>query len=236
MYMNSNSKLSFEARLFIDESTRNEFKEAYGKDEEEYAYINAKVYANKSGSDKDTAKFIYRKPDKNDPNEKDAKGVLSILAFKNHQPVFISKVCSKTESLIDSMKSLILKAFIDPKISEKMDEMAKEINEKLNEELEKLKAKNDILFLYSKMKDIRAEQVEHLIEHGAEPNARDSYGNTPLHIVEKAEVAEVLLKHNADPSLKNKRGKTPLDIAKRHKKEEVIEVLQKYLDKEKHFI
>jgi ankyrin repeat protein len=59
-----------------------------------------------------------------------------------------------------------------------------------------------------------AEEVERLLNSGADPNAKDVFGRTPLHYAaarnHKA-AAELLLKHGADPNAEG--GETPLDLA-----------------------
>jgi ankyrin repeat protein len=63
--------------------------------------------------------------------------------------------------------------------------------------------------------------VEILLKHGADPNARDLRGNTPLHFAVwcwgsadwKTNI-ELLLGHQADPNVRDGDGKTPLDYVK----------------------
>ncbi len=54
-----------------------------------------------------------------------------------------------------------------------------------------------------------------LVLHGADPNIRDSKGNTLLHYIVRhclvfEEYVEILLDRGADPNIRNKQGETPL--------------------------
>ena len=61
--------------------------------------------------------------------------------------------------------------------------------------------------------------VAWLLGHGADPNASDSQGNTPLHrameLRDRAdpEVVQVLLDRGGDLSVRNHRGDTPCGVA-----------------------
>ncbi|HZQ24686.1 MAG TPA: ankyrin repeat domain-containing protein [Terriglobales bacterium] len=59
--------------------------------------------------------------------------------------------------------------------------------------------------------------VRILLEHGADPNARQHGGWTPIHAAAQdgdEDMVDLLIKHGADPTLKNDVGLTPLDVAK----------------------
>jgi hypothetical protein len=72
--------------------------------------------------------------------------------------------------------------------------------------------------------------TELLIARGADLDARDFEGNTPLHrtvyILPLPKVAKVLLDHGAGPATKNKDGKTPLQMARENNCPEVAKLMQ----------
>jgi ankyrin repeat protein len=60
-------------------------------------------------------------------------------------------------------------------------------------------------------------KVRTALENGANPNAIDSYGSTPLHYAASwidAGVVKILLEHGADPWIADNGGHIPLDYAK----------------------
>ena len=81
----------------------------------------------------------------------------------------------------------------------------------------------------AKQGDIRA--VKLFIAAGADVNAKDSYGYTPLHRAaydRQKEIAELLIAKGADVNAKNEDGETPLDWAINFKKTENADLLRKH--------
>jgi ankyrin repeat protein len=70
--------------------------------------------------------------------------------------------------------------------------------------------------------------VKLLLDRGADPNASDSIGVTPLHAAAAnghADVVKLLLEREADPSIRHKGGKTPLDLAVEYGHHETLQIL-----------
>ena len=68
-----------------------------------------------------------------------------------------------------------------------------------------------------------------LLNAGADPNARQQGGYTPLHeaaLNGKLELLDLLLAHGADPALGNDKGETALDLARSKNQTAVVERLQ----------
>jgi len=81
----------------------------------------------------------------------------------------------------------------------------------------------------AKQGDIRA--VRLFIAAGADVNAKDSYGYTPLHRAaynRQKEIAELLIAKGADVNAKTDDGDTPLDWAINFKKTETADLLRKH--------
>jgi ankyrin repeat protein len=60
-------------------------------------------------------------------------------------------------------------------------------------------------------------KVQKALENGANPNAKNPFGRTPLHeavVKGRFEVVELLLARGADPRIADNKGHIPLDYAK----------------------
>ncbi len=68
-----------------------------------------------------------------------------------------------------------------------------------------------------------------LLANGADPNATDDKGQTPLHFIARKGVgknqAALLIAHGADPNARDDAGQTPLDYAKKAKRKTVATFL-----------
>jgi len=72
--------------------------------------------------------------------------------------------------------------------------------------------------------------VELLLARGANANATDDSGDTPLYIaayVDEPDSVETLLKRHADPNIKDEDGMTALDRAVASHCDDVIDLLRK---------
>lgn len=64
--------------------------------------------------------------------------------------------------------------------------------------------------------------IQYLLDEGANVNARDSCGNTPLHNSHEKEVTQILLDAGANPFIKNDYGMTARDFAYDKEREQLL--------------
>ncbi len=79
-------------------------------------------------------------------------------------------------------------------------------------------------------KDSNITVLEGLLKAGANPNAQDKKGNTPLFVLDQAEQIAVLLRYGANTNIKNKMGQTPYEYHLRQsgpRRTEILTLLNK---------
>ena len=74
----------------------------------------------------------------------------------------------------------------------------------------------------------RVELVKELLSRGADPNLKDTDGNTAIHHCDYADCLRVLLEAGGKASARNSEGQTALEV----KQEELADVEQEFSDEE----
>ncbi len=85
--------------------------------------------------------------------------------------------------------------------------------------------------LIEAVKSGNIDRVRLLIAKGADINAKDERGGTPLHwaaYYNRKKIAELLLMQGANPEEKDRNGFTPEDVARINGKKEILNILKKY--------
>lgn len=97
---------------------------------------------------------------------------------------------------------------------ESVGEVAEEVGSIVRDEAERVaRSFENVTPLHTAAFFCRAEIATLLLEHGAQVNAADGAGLTPLHWVSCGEVAEILIEHDANVSAASASGLTPLHTA-----------------------
>ena len=72
-----------------------------------------------------------------------------------------------------------------------------------------------------------------LLEHGANPNAEDNEGWTPLHLASSdghTTIVRLLLDRGASADMKNNKGRNTLQVATTHGMDEIVQVLARHVE------
>lgn len=82
--------------------------------------------------------------------------------------------------------------------------------------------------LHGAVGEEHGDMVRLLIAQGADVNARNDRGTTPLHLAAYPEMAEILVAHGADLEARDSAGSTPLHAAAEHP--ELADVMEALLE------
>ena len=102
-----------------------------------------------------------------------------------------------------------------------------------NEGVGRLKGVEEVTPLYLAAQEAQKEIAVLLIANGADVNAKNKYGDTPLHCAATKEIAELLIANGADVNAKEVDDLTPLDWAAHPHNpnadaEEIVDLLRKH--------
>lgn len=122
---------------------------------------------------------------------------------------------------------------VDAVISRNIDELRRLMfDDNVDVDLQNAEGQNALHISASLKEEKPGDMVEdtffHMVERSANLNAKDSYGNTPLHYSienRKYEKANLLIRKKANVNAQNDEGDTPLHIAVRNMDEKAVEML-----------
>jgi hypothetical protein len=141
----------------------------------------------------------------------------STVSFSGHT----SSYCEATAEVIGKMSS----------------ERSREARQRIDAHLEKGGSVNDVIqplfgttFLHNASLSGDVENVRYLLSRGAEVNAQDINGGTPIisavvgcHL----DVATLLMEHGADPKMRDKTIGTAIELARRTKQKKMRKILKR---------
>ncbi|KAH8584920.1 acyl-binding protein [Cryptosporidium sp. chipmunk genotype I] len=203
----------------------------------------SKSWASRKGmSPEDAANEYIKLIDKKNPHWEETIGKNSCFSLSNStsRPLLESNL--DEEKLEVELKSVLDQVLLGPNFSRKdcslsvFDAFCSQVNKNETEFLKK------VLEKYPFLSDSRSSQGSHalhlacdkgyseiallLLKSGANPNAKDNFGDSPLHIAvisEQESCIKILLEYGADVTLTNDDGLTPIQVSESAQIKRILE-------------
>jgi hypothetical protein len=138
-------------------------------------------------------------------------------------PIFLAGIAHADNSLNNNLYRAIVA--LDKAKVEKLIAQGADVNAKLDDPTDTFDGDPmlTIAVRFSSHEFQRLDVVKLLIDKGADVNAKEPNGNTPLHLADlNAELVELLIAKGADVNIKNKLGETPLQaLPAKHQKDSI---------------